>query len=123
MTVNGESLAELIRRHAPLALSKRLAIVEQVCAALTYAHKAGVVHGGIILYHLISYRMPFSGPPIEAMIKVIRDAVPPLSDVAPGTDPELERIVLRMLERDPARRYQDVAAVGEELSAVRHRLE
>ncbi|HUE84785.1 MAG TPA: serine/threonine-protein kinase [Vicinamibacterales bacterium] len=45
--VPGETLAELIKRRAGLRLVERLAILEDLCAALHYAHAAGIVHRDI----------------------------------------------------------------------------
>ena len=43
----GETIAELIRRRAPLSLSRKLALVEGICDGLAYAHKSGIVHRDI----------------------------------------------------------------------------
>jgi serine/threonine protein kinase len=45
--VNGESLAEIIRREAPLHLADKLRLIEELCAGLAYAHRAGIVHRDI----------------------------------------------------------------------------
>jgi serine/threonine-protein kinase len=42
--VRGETLANLIRRQAPLSLSRRLELIEGACAGLAHAHRSGVVH-------------------------------------------------------------------------------
>lgn len=42
--VEGESLAQLIERRAPLPCEEALAIASQVCAGLVAAHEAGVIH-------------------------------------------------------------------------------
>ncbi len=42
--VEGEPLDKLIRSEAPIPLVERLAIVQQVCAALGYAHRHNVIH-------------------------------------------------------------------------------
>ncbi|MGH9159691.1 MAG: protein kinase domain-containing protein, partial [Vicinamibacteraceae bacterium] len=42
--IAGESLAELTRRRAVLALNYRLKLIEDLCAGLACAHRAGIVH-------------------------------------------------------------------------------
>ena len=42
--VRGETLGSLVRRQAPLALSRRLELIEGACAGLAHAHRSGVVH-------------------------------------------------------------------------------
>ncbi|MFI5269110.1 MAG: protein kinase, partial [Chloroflexota bacterium] len=45
--VDGENLAQLIRREAPLPPEKAVAIARQVAEALAYAHSQGIVHRDI----------------------------------------------------------------------------
>ena len=45
--LEGETLAELIGRHAPMTLMRRLEIADAVCDALSYAHGLGLVHGEV----------------------------------------------------------------------------
>ena len=43
--IQGETLAELIRRRAPLPLLRpSCIIIEELCAGLAFAHSAGIVH-------------------------------------------------------------------------------
>jgi serine/threonine-protein kinase len=45
--VDGRSLADVLRDRFPLTLAHRLRLVQQLCAALEYAHAHGVVHRDI----------------------------------------------------------------------------
>lgn len=45
--------------------------------------------------------------------------IPPLSQFAPGSSRELERIAGRCLQSDPPSRYQDIASLKEDLMAIR----
>ncbi len=45
--VPGETLAQLLRRRAPISVSQRLAILEDLCTGLQFAHAAGIVHRDI----------------------------------------------------------------------------
>ena len=42
--LDGDPLDQLIAHDAPLHLSEKLSILEQVCAALGYAHSQGIIH-------------------------------------------------------------------------------
>lgn len=42
--LDGESMAELIRRQAPLTVNRRLQLMIELCAGLGYAHRSGIVH-------------------------------------------------------------------------------
>jgi serine/threonine protein kinase/ketosteroid isomerase-like protein len=45
--VEGDSLAEIIRIRKTVALSDKLSYIEQLCAGLHFAHRAGIVHRDI----------------------------------------------------------------------------
>lgn len=45
--VDGKSLAEVIRRRRPLTLSDKLSYIEQICAGVHFAHRAGIIHRDI----------------------------------------------------------------------------
>jgi len=45
--VDGESLAEIIKEKRSLSLSQKLSYLEQICAGLYVAHRAGIVHRDI----------------------------------------------------------------------------
>ena len=45
--VDGESLAEIIRSRRTLPLSDKMSYLEQICAGLHFAHRAGIVHRDI----------------------------------------------------------------------------
>jgi tRNA A-37 threonylcarbamoyl transferase component Bud32 len=42
--VRGETLAEKIRRRAPLSLGQKLKLLAELCSGLAHAHEAGVIH-------------------------------------------------------------------------------
>ncbi|APW60837.1 serine/threonine-protein kinase [Paludisphaera borealis] len=73
---------------------------------------------GAVAYYLLTGRPPFLGPDAMAvMIAHARDPVEPLSAVVPGVPPDLEEVVLRCLEKDPADRFQDVVSLARALEA------
>lgn len=42
--VRGETLAEKIKRRAPMPVSEKLRLMVELCAGLTHAHQAGIIH-------------------------------------------------------------------------------
>ncbi len=71
---------------------------------------------GVLVYELLTGRMPFRGEHEAAMMYSILNEDPvPLTTVRPDLDPELERIVQRALEKDPEDRYQRVDDIRREL--------
>jgi len=68
---------------------------------------------GVILYELVSGRPPYVAESItELALRVAMDPLPPLV-IAVSTGFDL--VVARCLEKDPARRFQDVAALAQAL--------
>jgi serine/threonine-protein kinase len=45
--IRGETLAEMIRRRAPLSVADKLKLMEELCAGLAQAHEAGIIHRDI----------------------------------------------------------------------------
>jgi serine/threonine-protein kinase len=61
---------------------------------------------GVIFYELLTGRRPFWSKSRDEVLTQIRSQEPPTPrSLAPDVDPRLEEIVLRCLEKDPARRY------------------
>src|SRR4051812_21193424 len=70
---------------------------------------------GIVLYELLTGRVPFDGDsPVTIALKQVSELPVPPSAYNPAVPQELDAIVLRALEKDPARRFTD----AEEFIAV-----
>jgi TolB-like protein len=76
---------------------------------------------GVVLYEMATGRMPFQGETSAAVMDAIRHAAPePASRVNPEIPPQLEQIVARALEKDPAARYQTATELRTELERLEH---
>jgi serine/threonine protein kinase len=74
---------------------------------------------GIMLYELITGRPPFTGETtMSVAVKHLNETAPPLSTIRANVPPVLERIVHRLLEKDPAARFQSAAELLEALKSV-----
>ena len=63
---------------------------------------------GIILYELLTGRLPFDGESAVAIaVQHLNDSPPPISSLRPDVAPELEAAVMRALAKDPAARWAD----------------
>ena len=71
---------------------------------------------GIVLFELTTSRRLFRGESdIDTLKLVISSRIPPPTTLDPKYPPELERIVLRALQRDPQGRYQTAAELEADL--------
>ncbi len=73
---------------------------------------------GIVLYEMISGRRPFSdaSSPTAMLAALLTQTPPPLG--IRGVPPELERILMKCLEREPQNRYVDVSDLAADLDRV-----
>lgn len=67
---------------------------------------------GIVMYELATGQLPFPDPdPGEVLRCHLKEWPRPPSYIVPGLDPDLEGIILRCLEKDPAKRYENARAL------------
>lgn len=79
---------------------------------------------GVVLYELASGHRPFPGPTATAlMAQILNEAPASLSAVAPSVPAELGRMVHKLLEKQPASRYQSAREVAVDLTNLARDLE
>jgi serine/threonine protein kinase len=77
---------------------------------------------GVIAFELAAGRLPFTARGVPRLLVAHLNDPPPAPSSFGPVDPELERAVLRALEKDPARRFPDMTAFSEALRPVAARL-
>ncbi len=82
-------------------------------------HRADLFSLGVVLFELVTGRMPFEGAtPTEIIDRILHDVPPPVSRFTTGVPPSLDRVVSRALEKDPLFRYQTARALQADLRQV-----
>ena len=72
---------------------------------------------GIILYELTVGKRLFRGRPEQVIRLVLDEPIPRPTELRPDFPASLEHVIMRCLERDPARRYQSARELRTELMA------
>jgi len=73
---------------------------------------------GVVLYHALSGRMPFTGSSFNELMFAIAEQTPaPLASLRPDLDPRLVAVVERALQKDVAARFQSADEMQAALAA------
>jgi serine/threonine-protein kinase len=79
---------------------------------------ADLYSAGVVLYELLTGRLPFEGANLAALLYVVvHSPPPPPSEFHPGLDPQLEAICLKALAKRPEERFQSAAEFAAALEA------
>ncbi len=77
---------------------------------------------GLILYELLTGRMPFKADSaIASLLKRTQERAVPVKDLDPTISHSLSDMVARCLERDPAQRYQSAQEMFDRIDEIRGR--
>jgi eukaryotic-like serine/threonine-protein kinase len=74
---------------------------------------------GVVMYELLTHQPAFFGDnPQSLCLQILTAPITPLQQLKPDLPPALVHIVERCMERDPARRYANVAELAEALTPL-----
>jgi serine/threonine protein kinase len=88
-------------------------------AGRTLDQRSDIYSLGVVLFHMLTGRVPFSGatPVATAMLHVL--SVPPsLSQLNPTLSPVIEAVVMKALAKQPEQRYESAGQFAQALSAA-----
>jgi len=79
---------------------------------------------GIVLYEMLTGRLPFNGSsPGEVIGAIMYESPKPIARYNENCPAELDRIVTKSLQKDPEERYQTVKDMANDLKSLRRKLD
>lgn len=86
-------------------------------------HQADIYALGLIFYEILSYKKVYRfDNHIEAIRSIPKKEIPPLISLRPDISDELNRIVMKCLEKDKKLRYQTAQEIHDDLTDLRNKL-
>ena len=85
-------------------------------------HQADIYALGLVFYEILSYKKIYQfDNHIEAIRSIPKMNIPPLISLNPGIPDELNRIVMKCLEKDKTLRYQSAKEIHDDLMSLRNK--
>ncbi len=89
----------------------------EVCLGKPVDQRSDIFSLGIVLFEMLAGRMPFTDEsPLGLMLEVVKAEIPDVCTLNAEVDPELSRILSRMIAKDPNDRYQNCQELINDLS-------
>lgn len=80
--------------------------------------RADLFSAGVVLYYLLTRKRPFSGSVATVMQQILYHEPPPPSAVNPRVPAIFDAVIMKALEKDPARRYATAGELAADLRAA-----
>ncbi len=81
--------------------------------------RSDIYSTGVLLYRLISGKLPFAASDMgELITRILIDAPTPLGEILPDLPETLEHVVMKAIQKDPDKRFETAGEMAEALEAV-----
>jgi tetratricopeptide (TPR) repeat protein/TolB-like protein len=92
----------------------------EVILSYQFDERADQFSLGIVFYEMLTGKNPFLADTVVATTgRIVKDSPAPVRESSPDIDPRLERIVMRLLDKDPEARYPTTRELVKELEGLR----
>jgi len=99
-------------------LSKPGYLSPEVCLGKPVDQRSDIFSLGIVMFEMLTGRMPFTDEsPLGLMLEVVKAEIPDVREMNAEVDPEIARILDKMIAKDPAERYQNCHDLVADLNA------
>ncbi|MEO8458969.1 MAG: protein kinase [Dokdonella sp.] len=89
----------------------------EVCLGKPVDQRSDIFSLGIVLFEMLTGRMPFTEEsPLGLMLEVVRAEIPDVRELNSDVDPEIARILGKMIAKEPADRYQTCHELADDLA-------
>jgi len=90
----------------------------EVCLGKQVDQRSDIFSLGIVMFEMLTGRMPFTDEsPLGLMLEVVKAEIPDVREINHDVDPEVARILDKMIAKDPNERYQNCHELVAELGA------
>lgn len=74
---------------------------------------------GLVVYEMVTGRHAFAGSGATVLDAILHEQPPPTAALVPGTPPQMDQILDKLLEKDPGMRYQAAADLRADLRRLK----
>jgi serine/threonine-protein kinase len=89
----------------------------EVCLGKPVDRRSDIFSLGIVLFEMLTGKMPFNDDsPLGLMLEVVKAEIPDVRQLNADADPQIARILAKMIAKEPADRYQSCHELAADLA-------